>query len=81
MKFIRRYLGLLLLILAPVILFALVNGAITYIDPAGTREINNPVIWIIIILIFSPIAVGLMIFGWYAFRGAFDHLPEKSSEL
>jgi hypothetical protein len=39
------------------------------------------VIWVIIIAIFTPIAVGLMIFGWYAFRGEYDHLPEKSEEI
>lgn len=77
----KRYLGLVLLLLAPVILFALVDGAIANIDTAGKKEINNPVIWIIIIAIFSPIAVGLVIFGWYAFRGEYDQLPHSSGEL
>jgi hypothetical protein len=77
----KRWLGIVLLILAPLVIFALVNGAITYIDPAGKKDINNPVIWVIIIAIFAPVALGLMIFGWYAFRGEFDELPEKSHEL
>jgi hypothetical protein len=64
-----------------VVIYFLVRGAITNIDPAGTKDINNPVIWIIIIVIFTPIAVGLMIFGWYAFKGEYDHLPEDSSGL
>ena len=51
------------------------------IDPAGKKDINNPVIWIIIIAIFTPIAIGLMIFGWYALKGEYDHLPESSAEL
>jgi hypothetical protein len=77
----KRYLGILLLILAPLVIYALVDGALTHIDSKGTKEINNPVIWIIIIAIFTPIAVGLMIFGWYAFRGEYDRLPESSKEI
>ena len=77
----KRWLGIILLLIAPVIIFALVNGAVTHIDPSGKKDINNPVIWIIIITIFTPIALGLMIFGWYAFRGEYDHLPRRSREL
>jgi hypothetical protein len=77
----KRYLGILLLILAPLVIYALVDGAFTHVDPKGTKDINNPAIWIIIIAIFTPIAVGLMIFGWYAFRGEYDKLPESSKEI
>lgn len=77
----KRYFGLILLIIAPFIIYELVNGAITHIDPAGKKDINNPIIWIIIIAIFTPIAIGLVIFGWYAFRGEFDELPTKSKDL
>ena len=77
----KRLLGIAWLIIAPVVIYALVDGAFTHIDPAGKKDINNPVIWVIIITIFLPIAIGLMIFGWYAFRGEYDHLPEKSSDL
>jgi flagellar basal body-associated protein FliL len=45
------------------------------------KDINNPVIWIIIIAIFTPIAIGLMIFGWYAFKGEYDRVPQRSEEL
>lgn len=77
----KRYFGLLFLFIAPFLIFELVSGAIKNIDPAGTKDINNPIIWIIIIAIFTPIAIGLVIFGWYAFKGEYDHLPEKSEEL
>ena len=77
----KRYLGIILLILAPLVIYALIDGAISNIDTAGKKDINNPVIWIIIIAIFTPIAIGLVIFGWYAFRGEYDRLPEKSKEL
>ncbi|MBM3416392.1 MAG: hypothetical protein FJY20_08080 [Bacteroidetes bacterium] len=77
----KRYFGLLFLILAPLVIYELVAGAVANIDSAGKKDINNPVIWIIIITIFTPIAAGLVIFGWYAFRGEYDHLPWKSKEL
>ena len=81
MNTIKRYLGIIWLLLAPVVIYFLISGAISNIDPAGKKDINNPVIWIIIITIFTPIAIGLMIFGWYAFKGEYDRLPEDSREL
>ena len=77
----KKFLGIIWLVTAPIIIYALVDGAINNIDPQGKKDINNPVIWVIIIAIFTPIAIGLMIFGWYAFRGEYDRLPRKSSEL
>jgi len=81
MAALKRYFGLILLLVAPFILYELINGAINNIDTAGKKDINNPVIWIMIITIFAPIGLGLIIFGWYAFRGEYDRLPEKSKEL
>jgi len=81
MEMFKRYFGLIFLIIAPFIIYELVNGAIQNIDNAGKKDINNPIIWIIIISIFTPIAIGLVIFGWYAFRGEYDELPESSEEL
>lgn len=81
MNTIKKYLGIIWLLLAPVVIYFLISGAIRHIDPAGTKDINNPVIWIIIITIFTPIAIGLMIFGWYAFRGEYNRLPQDGGEL
>jgi len=81
MNVIKKYLGLIWLLLGPAVIFFLVNGAIQNIDPAGKKDINNPIIWIIIIAIFTPIAIGLVIFGWYALKGEYDHLPESSKEI
>lgn len=81
MSGLKRYFGLLFLLIAPLLIFELVQGALQNIDSAGKKDINNPVIWIIIIAIFTPIAIGLVIFGWYAFRGEYDRLPHNSKEL
>jgi len=81
MNRIKNFLGIIWLLLAPAVIYFLVSGAISNIDTAGKKDINNPVIWIIIIAIFTPIAIGLMIFGWYAFKGEYSHLPESSDEI
>lgn len=73
--------GVLWILLAPVIIFFLVKHAIHNIGSGGTRDINQPVPWIIIITIFTPVAIGLMIFGYYACKGEYDHLPESSEEI
>jgi hypothetical protein len=38
----------------------------------GKKDINKPLPWIIIITIFIPIAIGFMIFGWYALKGEYN---------
>ena len=81
MNQLKRVMGVLWMIIAPVIIYFLVIGAIDNIDPAGTKDINKPVPWVIIIAIFTPIAIGLMIFGYYSLKGEYDHLPENSEDL
>lgn len=81
MNTVKKYLGIIWLLLGPAVIFFLVYGAILNIDPEGKKDINNPVIWIIIISIFTPIAIGMMIFGWYALKNEYHHLPESSAEV
>ncbi|GAB3009921.1 hypothetical protein GCM10027051_09010 [Niabella terrae] len=81
MNTVKKILGFCWLILSPIIVYFLIAAAFRNIDPAGDKDINDPIIWIIIIGIFVPIAIGLMIFGWYALKGEYDHLPERSGDL
>lgn len=81
MNILKKYLGIIWLLLGPAVIFFLVYGAILNISPHGTKDINNPLIWIIIISIFTPIAIGMMIFGWYALKGDYDKLPESSAGI
>ena len=67
--------------MGPAIIFFLVSGAIKYIDLKGAKDIHNPVVWIIIISIFTPIAIGLFIFGYYCVKGEYTKLPESSVEI
>lgn len=81
MNAVKKITGLILVLLAPVIIFFLVKSAVHNISSGGTKDINQPVPWIIIITIFTPIAIGLMMFGYYALKGEYDKLPESSEEL
>ncbi len=71
MKTIKRTMGFVWMVLAPAVIFFLVRGAIHNIGN-GTKDINQPIPWIIIIGIFIPIAIGMIIFGYYAMKGEYD---------
>ena len=71
MNQIKKLMGLVWMIIAPVIIFLLISGAVNNIGH-GSKDINKPIPWIIIITIFTPIAAGLMIFGYYAIKGEYD---------
>ena len=81
MNTLKKCLGLVWIIAGAALLVLLIMGAVVNIDSAGTKDINNPVIWIIIIAIFTPISIGLIIFGYYAIKGEYDRLPVSSSEI
>ena len=81
MNKLKRYAGVVWMIAGPLIFILLLIAAWYNIDSTGKKDINNPVPWIIIIGIFLPIVIGLVIFGWYALKGEYDHLPEDSTEV
>ena len=72
MSTLKKIMGIVLMLLAPIVIYFLLSGAIHNIGN-GSKDINKPVPWIIIITIFTPIAVGLMIFGYYSFKGEYDN--------
>ena len=72
MKHLRRFAGIIWMILGPITIFVLVRSAFINITATGNADINQPIPWIIIIAIFTPIAAGLTIFGWYVWKGEYD---------
>ena len=76
MKQVKRLLGLLWILIAVVSIVVLLIGAYNNIKVDGTADINKPLPWIIIIAIFAPIAVGMALFGWYAFKGEYEHIAD-----
>ena len=61
MNSLKKIMGFFWMILAPIVIYLLVRAALQNIDSTGTKDINKPIPWIIIITIFTPIAIGLMI--------------------
>lgn len=76
MNTIKKYLGIVWIIGAIAAIVFLVQSAIHNIKPDGKLDINKPMPWVIIIVIFMPIAAGLALFGWYAFKGEYDKVEE-----
>jgi hypothetical protein len=79
MNQLKRYSGIIWMLLGPALL--------TFLIRTASREItrnNIPDTWIqwgVFIFIFIPIAFGLVLFGWYALNGEYRQLPESSDEL
>ena len=76
MNQLKRILGILWLVTGPVLIFILIKSAVHNINASGKGDINKPLPWIIIITIFTPIAIGFMIFGWYAWKGEYDKMSD-----
>lgn len=83
MKALKRILGLVWLALGPLSTIFMFWQAFDKIGaaPIGIDKTNTALQWGIILLIFIPIAIGLMIFGKYALSGEFDELPANSEEV
>jgi purine-cytosine permease-like protein len=79
MNNIKRIFGVVWILLAPLAIFYLVITAIHEIEKKPV--IDTKIQWLVFIIVFVPIAIGLVIFGYYAVKGEYDRLPEKSDEL
>lgn len=83
MNTIKRILGVVWIVLAPVLVIFMFNQASEKVAAAaeGIARTNTLLQWAIILVIFIPICAGLVTFGYYALKGEYDHLPESSDEL
>lgn len=83
MKIVKRILGILLILLAPLTIGLMVWQMIEKVGLAaeGVAKTNTALQWGIILFIFIPICAGLAIFGKYSLQGEYDSLPETSEDL
>ena len=72
MNGLRKGLGLIWMLLAPAAMGFLIYAAVKTVRSNAKGDIANPVPWLIVILIFTPIAIGLVLFGWYSWKGEYD---------
>ncbi|GAO42893.1 DUF6814 family protein [Flavihumibacter petaseus] len=70
MNTIRRYLGLVWMLLGPALFFLLLRTAMQ--EMQASPHIDTRIQWTVFLVVFFPISIGLMIFGLYAFRGEYD---------
>lgn len=82
MNAIKRLLGIVWILMAPATVGFLFWQAADKISKASEATKSNITLqWVIILIIFIPICIGLLIFGYYSFKGYYDHLPESSAEI
>jgi hypothetical protein len=79
MNQIKRISGIIWMLLGPVAVYYLVKTAILEIERKPV--LDTKIQWGVFVAVFIPIAIGITIFGWYALKGEYDHLPESSDEL
>lgn len=79
MNSIKKILGICWMILGPVSMLFLFMQARDKVGLAaeGVAKTNTALQWGIILFIFIPVSAGLVIFGYYAFKGEYDKLPEE----
>ncbi|MES1220917.1 MAG: DUF6814 family protein [Bacteroidota bacterium] len=70
MNLIRRLAGILWIISGPLAIYYLVNTANSEI--AKKPVTDTKIQWAVFVIIFIPVAVGLIIFGYYALKGEYD---------
>ena len=76
MNAIKKALGIVWIVLGPVVLFYLVKtgmGEIAKAEAAQKSVLDAKIQWGVFIIVFIPIAFGLILFGYYALKGEYDN--------
>ncbi len=76
MNNIKKILGLAWMILAPLAVILIFEQAGEKINLAteGVARTNTALQWGIILLIFIPVSIGMVIFGYYSWKGEYDQM-------
>lgn len=82
MNTLKKYLGILWIVLGPALVAFMCWQAYEKISASDAAHKTNTILqWGIIMLVFIPICIGIVIFGYYALKNEYSHLPESSKEL
>lgn len=79
MNQVKKWLGIVWILLGPFAILYLIK--IAAIEIGKSPDINTIIQWSVFVIIFLPIAIGMVIFGYYALKGEYDHLPVSSKEI
>jgi len=72
MNTIKKALGIVWIILGPLVLFFLIRTAAAEI--ARKPVLDTRIEWTVFIVVFIPIAAGLVLFGYYALKGEYEEI-------
>ena len=75
MNSLKKYLGIVWMTLGPAAICFLIWQASQKLSKA-TATSDEWIQWSIIIFIFTPVAIGMVIFGWYAWNNEYDQIEE-----
>lgn len=70
MNTLKKYLGIIWILMGVTSLILLIREAILRVLANPTQSVYLP--WMIITIIFIPIALGFILFGWFAFKKEFN---------
>lgn len=77
MNTLKKLLGIVWILLGPAAIIYMLYRAIHEMNTVSTHQATETIMfWIISIAIFIPIAIGFMIFGWYAIKGEYHDVSE-----
>jgi uncharacterized Tic20 family protein len=79
MNALKKILGVIWFLLGPLAIWYLIKTAAREI--AAKPVIDTKIQWAVFIIVFIPICIGLMIFGYYALKGEYSRLPERSEDI
>ena len=79
MNQVKKVLGLVWIVFGLTAYVLLLKTCLEQIELKPTTD--TIIQWSIFAIIFLPIAIGFLIFGWLAFQGAYDNLPESSETV
>ena len=79
MNVLKRIAGILWIVAGPLAIYYLVRTAIEEINKKPV--IDTKIQWAVFVIVFIPIAIGIMIFGVYAIKGQYEHLPDRSADI
>ncbi len=79
MNQVKRYAGIIWIVLGPLAIYYLIKTAA---DEISKKPVMDTWIqWGVFVVVAFPIAIGMVIFGYYALQGDYDQLPADSGEL
>ena len=79
MRQIRKLFGVICMLMGPVSIYFLTKTAFDEIQ--SKPVIDTKIQWTVFVVVFIPIAIGLILFCYFAMKGEYERLPESSTDI